>query len=249
MLFCKVAPDYQYLEEEICKIPQYFQEKGVVITSSRNVIKRIEAGGLSLNVKSFKVPHWINRIAYAYLRKSKARRSFEYACLLLDKQVGTPAPVAYLEQKDAKGLTASYYVSLHLEGVETFKQMTEKRPADLTQMLQAFTRFTYDFQQKGIYFMDHSPGNTLIQREGEGQFRFYLVDLNRMKFKVPGQEEGLKNFYRLGMDREMCRIVATEYALLTGGDPDEMCRKLIGWVETHNEAVRKKKAKKKRKTA
>ncbi len=248
MLFYKIDPAYQYLEREIQMIPEIFSESGNIVTSGRNVIRRIEMAGLLLNVKSFQVPHWINRIAYAWFRKSKARRSFEYAQLLVAKGIGTPAPVAYIEQRHGGGLTSSYYVSLHLDDVRTFKQMTLEKPADWREMLCAFTRFTYDFQQKGIYFMDHSPGNTLIRRTEEGEFRFYLVDLNRMKFRTLDRQTGLKNFYRLGMDPEMCSIVATEYARLTGGNPDEMVRKLTEWVTTHNEAVRKKKAKKKKKS-
>jgi hypothetical protein len=30
-------------------------------------------------------------------KKSKARRSYEYATLLLDKGIGTPQPIAFLE--------------------------------------------------------------------------------------------------------------------------------------------------------
>lgn len=242
-----IAPAYRHLEKEILQIPLCFQETGEVISSARNVLKRMEIGGIPMNVKSFQLPHWINRIAYAWLRKSKARRSFEYASLLLSKQIGTPEPVAYIEERKGLGLGSSYYICLQLENVRTFKQLTLEKPADWREMLCAFTRFTYDFQQKGIYFIDHSPGNTLIRRTGEGEFRFYLVDLNRMKFRTLDRETGLKNFYRLGMDEEMCAVVATEYARLTGGEVDRMVRQLTSWTLTHNDAVRKKKAKKKKK--
>jgi hypothetical protein len=43
------------------------------------------------------VPHLINKIVYKKFRKSKARRSYEYATLLLDKGIGTPQPIAFLE--------------------------------------------------------------------------------------------------------------------------------------------------------
>ena len=39
---------------------------------SRNTIKKIIIENFSFNVKSFKVPHLINRIAYSFFRKSKA---------------------------------------------------------------------------------------------------------------------------------------------------------------------------------
>ena len=46
---------------------------------NRNIIKIINIDGVDLNIKAFKIPNLINRIAYNFFRKSKAQRSFEYA--------------------------------------------------------------------------------------------------------------------------------------------------------------------------
>src|SRR6478736_5146940 len=73
----------------------------------RNIIKLFELEGKTINVKSFKVPNLINKIVYKYFRKSKARRSFEYATLLLENEIGTPKPIAYLENYNWIGLKDS----------------------------------------------------------------------------------------------------------------------------------------------
>jgi hypothetical protein len=47
--------------------------------------------------------------------KSKAKRSFEYATILLENGIGTPQPLAHYENYNLDRITDSYYVSEHLE--------------------------------------------------------------------------------------------------------------------------------------
>src|SRR5690606_41915767 len=65
-----------------------------------------------INIKSFKIPNKLNQFVYKYFRKSKARRSFEFATILLQKGIGTPAPVAFMENFNGLGLQKSFYASL-----------------------------------------------------------------------------------------------------------------------------------------
>lgn len=61
-------------------------------------MKLFERGGRELIVKSYQVPHLINRIAYNSFRASKARRSYRYAEMLRQIGVGTPKPVGFILQ-------------------------------------------------------------------------------------------------------------------------------------------------------
>jgi hypothetical protein len=93
-----------------------FNSKGILFgDGQRNKIKLFEVDGKIINIKSFKTPHLINKIAYKYFRNPKARRSFEYATTLLEKGIGTPQPIAFFENYDAVGLKDSYYVSEQLQ--------------------------------------------------------------------------------------------------------------------------------------
>src|SRR5690554_145431 len=85
-------------------IHQYESAGALFVKGSRNSIKTITIDGVVLSVKSFKVPHLVNSIAYRYFRKSKARRSFENALTLLNMGIGTPEPVAYFENSTIFGL-------------------------------------------------------------------------------------------------------------------------------------------------
>lgn len=240
----KINPLFLHLEKKILDIPRIFENEGEIIQSGRNLIKSIEVDGFVFNVKSFKTPNFINKFAYRYLRESKAKRSFLYGTKLLKLGVSTPTPVAYIEYVKFGGLSKSYYISIQEECDYTFRELLGRKIEDIENVLKEFTRFTYNFHKQGVYFIDHSPGNTLIKEKDSG-FDFYLVDLNRTKFTRVDLDLGIKNFYRLGSNEEMVRVMAKEYARLWNVDENYVFTQMLKSTMNHNEAVRKRKAKKK----
>lgn len=194
-----------------------FDSEGILFgDGQRNKIKLFELEGKTINVKSFKIPHLINKIAYKYFRKSKARRSFEYATTLLEKGIGTPEPIAYFENQDFIGLKDSYYVSEQLQCDLTFRELVEIPDfPDHENILRQFTRFSYNLHEKGIEFLDHSPGNTLIKKNAEGNYDFFLVDLNRMVFHDKMDfDSRMKNLSHLTPKKEMIAVMSNEYSKL-----------------------------------
>ena len=194
-----------------------FSSTGILFgDGQRNKIKLFELEGKTINIKSFKIPHLINKIAYKYFRKSKARRSFEYATTLLEKGIGTPQPIAYFENYDAVGLKDSYYVSDHLQCDLTFRELVEIPDfPDHENILRQFTQFSFDLHEKGIEFLDHSPGNTLIKKTDEGNYNFFLVDLNRMNFHDSMDfDSRMKNLSHLTPKKEMIAVMSNEYSKL-----------------------------------
>jgi hypothetical protein len=202
-------------KEVLFFIKEFNSDLGILFgDGKRNKIKLFELEGKTINIKSFKIPHLINKIAYKYFRKSKARRSYEYATILLEKGIGTPQPIAYFENYDVIGLNDSYYVSEHLQCDLTFRELVEvPEYPDRENILRQFTRFSFDLHQKGIEFLDHSPGNTLIKKNAANQYDFFLVDLNRMEFhKSMDFETRMKNLSRLTPLKEMVVVMSNEYA-------------------------------------
>ena len=214
----------------------------------RNIIKLFELEGMTMNIKSFKIPNLINKIAYRYFRKSKARRSFEYATLLLEKGIGTPQPIAYLENYNWIGLKDSYYASEHLECDLTYRELVEIPDyPDHENILRQFTRFSYSLHQKGIEFKDHSPGNTLIKKNAEGQYDFFLVDLNRMNFhEKMSFELRMKNLCRLTPVKEMVEVMSNEYAKVSGESEKLIFDTLWGDTTNFQEKFHRKKRLKKK---
>jgi len=132
---------------------------------NRNIIKVIKYNGLDLNIKAFKIPNLINRLVYRFFRKSKAQRSFEYAEKLIEMNVGTPRPIAYFEFTSFFQFNKSFYISENLDCDMTYRKLvTDFNLPDYDKILRSFTRFTYSLHQKNVYFIDHSPGNTLIKK-------------------------------------------------------------------------------------
>ncbi|TDE30353.1 Kdo domain containing protein [Flavobacterium ranwuense] len=201
--------------KEVHSLMREFNSKGTLFgDGKRNKIKLFELEGKTINIKSFKIPNLINKVAYKYFRKSKARRSFEYASALLEKGIGTPQPIAFLENYNWLGLTDSYYASEHLETELTFRELVEiPSYPDHDAILRQFTKFSFDLHEKGIEFLDHSPGNTLIKKVSENQYQFFLVDLNRMNFhKAMDFNQRMENLSRLTPKKEMIAIMSDEYA-------------------------------------
>lgn len=242
-----VSDKYKNAKEEVFSFVQDFSEGGKLLgDGKRNKIKVFPLKDKQINIKSFKVPNMVNKVAYNFFRKSKAERSFEYANFLISKNVGTPHPVAFLEESNVLFFGRSYYISEHLEADYTFRDLTQKpRIPRHEEILRAFTRFTHQLHEKGIKFLDHSPGNTLIKLNN-GNFEFFLVDLNRMEFGELNFEERMKNFSRLTSEKEIVAIMANEYALLTGKQEAEVFKKMWWYTEKFQEKFRKKKRLKKK---
>lgn len=138
MIDYQINPKYKPLEKAILDIPRRFDREGEVIDNKRNVIKILEVEGERFNVKSFKKPNVVNQFAYAYVRKGKAQRSFEYANTLLERGVDTPEPIAYIVYRNVFGVTRSFYISRQEEYDYTFRDLRVKRPADLEFILREF---------------------------------------------------------------------------------------------------------------
>lgn len=214
-MIIEVNPNFLKYTSNLLSIIKDFRTSGVVFgNGKRNTIKLFELENQTINIKSFKVPHLFNRIVYKYFRESKAKRSYEYATTLLEKGIGTPQPIAYFENTNWLGLKDSYYVSEHLVTELTFRELiTIPDYPDHENILRQFTRFSFDLHEKGIEFLDHSPGNTLIKKVSENQYQFYLVDLNRMNFHQQMTfEQRMKNLRRLTRKKEMIAIMSDEYA-------------------------------------
>ena len=206
----------------------------------RNTIKLFKLNGETVNIKSFKTPNIFNQIVYRFFRKSKAQRSFEYATKLEKLNVGTPQPIAYYEFPTLLLFKKSYYISEHLECDLTYRELIHDfNYPDYNNILRAFTRFTYSLHEKGINFLDHSPGNTLIKKVGDG-YEFYLVDLNRMNFEPMNFEARMKNFARLSKFKSMIEIMSDEYAKVSGEKYAKVYDAMLQSVNEFRDKIKRK---------
>ncbi|MDR6761450.1 hypothetical protein J2Y38_001659 [Flavobacterium sp. 2755] len=246
----KVNPSFENNAPSILDTIKTFGSSGELFgNGDRNKIKLFDLDGKTINIKSFKIPNIVNKIAYRYFRKSKARRSFEYATILLEKGIGTPEPIAFLENFNFVGLKDSYYASEHLITELTYRELVEiPEYPDNDNILRQFIKFTFDLHEKGVEFLDHSPGNTLIKKNENNTYSFFLVDLNRMNFHDNMSfEQRMNNFSRLTPKKEMIAVMSNEYSkFYTDKSEKEIFEKMWQATSTFQEEfARKKRLKKK----
>ncbi len=211
--------DFKDYNNKLDAIINGFETSGILLGGGeRNVLKQFSLNSIKVNVKAFKIPNLFNQIVYKYFRKSKAQRSFEYANVLLDKGIGTPQPIAYYEFPKLLLFKKSFYLSQHINYDLTYRELTKDlNNPEHEKILRAFTQFTYKLHKNHIYFLDHSPGNTLIKNSDKG-YEFYLVDLNRMIFRPMTFEIRIRNFERLTIHKSMVEIMSEEYSKCSGED-------------------------------
>jgi hypothetical protein len=232
-----VHPKFELLKPELVKAVKGFSDIDEYITRvERNVIKKLTLDGQSYTIKSFKKPSFFQGLVYQFLRKTKAKRSFEYASKLIECSINTPFPVAYSETFSA-GLKESYYISEHIDYDFDFRVLIHnpKYPKRV-EILKQFTRFCFKLHENKVNFLDHSPGNTLIRETGEGKYEFYLIDLNRMRFEPLTLDERMHNLRRLWLSKTMIKIIAAEYAVLA----DESYVQTFALLTKHSRAFQKK---------
>lgn len=241
-----VHEKFKQNSKELKRFIKNFDVKGEPFgNQDRNSLKLFNLHGEIVNIKSFRVPNIINQIAYKFFRKSKAQRSFEYANKLIGLKIGTPQPIAYYEFATPFLFKKSYYISKQQDCDLTYRELTtDLNYPNHEAILRSFTRFTFKLHEKNVHFLDHSPGNTLIEIN-HGDYKFYLVDLNRMEFKPLDFETRIKNFSKLTIHKSMIEVMSDEYAKCSGEDYDKIFNLMWQLTETFQEKYHRKRRLKK----
>jgi len=211
------------------------------IHKARNELKIIELAGVKTVVKSFKVPHLLNRIVYTFFRRSKAYKSYHNALRLQELGISTPQPIALIEFFESGLLADSYFISECFDYDFTIRTPLLEPLADREAIFTAFAGYTYELHQAGVWHLDYSPGNILIKRTENG-YQFSIVDINRMVFKTICPLEGCENFNKLWAFDDELEIMGREYARLSGLDEATT----IPEMKRHNDANKRVKNFKKR---
>jgi hypothetical protein len=239
----KIIVNSSFLSEknQILNMINDFDDTGLTLgNQKRNTIKIFNVNSKKINIKSFRTPTFFNSLIYNNFRKSKAQRSYEYANKLISLGIMTPSPIGYAQNSSLFWLKRSYYVSKHLDYDFTFREVSSDLSFDdSVNILKAFTRFTYKFHEKGVNFLDHSPGNTLIKKTNNN-YDFYLVDLNRMAFTKMTLSSRIKNFSRLSHNKDIVKIMSSEYAKCIGVSSEVVFELMWEQVKIFRQKVNRK---------
>lgn len=240
-----VNPRYVHLREFVERVPHRGEELGEVIYKARNAVYVNRETSTALCIKSFKVPPLYNRVAYTFLRKSKARRSYENALQLLDAGFLTPEPVAYVEVYSSGLLERSYYISLMVDARNV--REWQQRP-DGDRIADGVAQLLHRLHSAGVWHCDFSPGNVLV----DADYRYYLIDINRMRFGVTSRKKLISNFKSINMNVEATEHLARLYARYAGiADVDDFMKKVMRefksfWTRCHRKNARRERRRLKR---
>ncbi len=226
-------PHYAHLLPFVKEIAVRFHDDATTIHASRNTLKVFKRATGNIVVKSFKVPNIINQVAYSFFRTSKAQRSYSHSQQLLQLGIATPRPIAFVEQRRWGLFKQSYYICEHIEyDFEIRAVLNDAAFSDREQIFKAFAKFSYQLHEAGVYHVDYSPGNVLINKEGN-TYSFNIVDVNRMKFISFTDELRMKNLSRFSASVEDTTRIARYYAHEAGLDPTWATQKLLFYHHKH----------------
>ena len=209
-------------------LPAYFDGHGVLIHNARNQIRVFDVDGRKINVKKYCIPPIVNRILYSLgWRTPKAQATYQNAQKILENGFLTPRPFGYLLEKQGGLLKFSYFVSEQLENV---RPMGYQKHED--SLIKALAAYTAVMHEKGLLHIDYTPNNILFA-EKNGQYTFYLVDINRFRFykdPVP-MSAVLTNLMKPFHGEEQIETFVKAYAVCRGWDENlykkVLCRRRL----------------------
>ena len=235
-----INPQYQQLQDRIRQLPVVFEQEGKPLYRGRNEVRLFDWEGQQVVVKCFKRHNLLKRIIYTFFRKSKARRAFENACQLRARGFQTPEEIAYMELYGAGTVTQVFYLCAYTAAQPIRPRLIEQEPFDRP-LATAYARYVASLHEAGVLHRDLNPTNVLYTEE-QGQYRFELIDINRMQFfdtSVPKPEcmENLTLFWWLS---DVYRYVLDVYASCRRWDENDVAT-AIQVKQQHDKAwVRRK---------
>lgn len=207
------------------RIAEGFAGLGEVVYDARNQIRVVETERGRWNVKRYHRPALLNRLVYSTVRRAKGLRAFVYPARLLGAGIETPRAIAYVEERRWGLIGESFLFTEQCELSRRFYELGDARLDDCRGLVAAFVEMTVRMHEAGLLHKDYSPGNILFDCV-DGEWRFSLVDINRLRIGAVSVKKGCENFARLWGQPEVFRFMAREYARRRGADVEECER----WV-------------------
>ena len=218
----KIYPAYAAIGDFLESVPELMTTQGETLHAGRNLIKVLRApDGRLFNVKRYHCPSPLNAIVYSLgLRQPKGRRAAIYPALLAKAGIETPQVAAYIEERRCGLLRFSWLVTVQCPYERRLYEVVDDAPEVYLPLAEALGRMTARMHEAEMLHRDYSPGN-ILWREEHGEYRFSVVDINRMRFGKVSLETGCANFARLWGPKDFFIAMARSYASCRGFDAQQ----------------------------
>ena len=150
-------------------------------------------------IKEFRI-QGVGKLKSVFL-PSKAFKSWYRGMALVEREIDTPFPVAFLEKRKSIFLDQSFYLSEMVRDVEEIRYLFLKlHNEELQELLGALAQHLSFCHDKGIFHRDLSDGNILVKKHQTKKYSFDLIDTNRIQIKRRlSLLRRIKNLIRLGI--------------------------------------------------
>lgn len=199
----------QVIREQLAQLPQLLAQHTERLSFGADYVVKLpfntDAGERVITVKVFKrqsrLKDWSDQ-----RKKSKAERSYRAARYLQDHNIGTPAPIAWLDRWENNRLLESYYLCLYEPGIcfrdalsDIYYNQRDNEPLmDLLLTVAPAIRAMHD---AGFMHGDMGNQNILLPRDNNGRWlQPQMIDLNRCTI----QDAPLTNEQRA---RDLSRVI------------------------------------------
>lgn len=192
-------------------------------------------------------------------RKSRGKKVWEKAQILLNLQVSIPYPLAYLERRNFGLLKESLFVTTWIDNAFSLEQFFENNFKEIFKgahlkekhhFINQVAHYLKNIHDLGIFHRDLKSKNILVKTQDK-QYHFYLLDLDSLKIKRNlSYKNRLKDLARLNMSFLNTRILSKSNRLrflinYLEGNPQANTLKKIYWrkivKETENKLRKTKK--------
>ncbi|MGP1477283.1 MAG: lipopolysaccharide kinase InaA family protein [Phocaeicola sp.] len=215
-----INPKYECERPFIEQLPIIFEKEGEFIYNQRNQVKRFLINGNERIIKRYKTPGLIQRVIYSTIRKTKARRAFEFANKMSSLGIDTPESIAYIEQKDGLLFSIGYFIAKACYDKDLRNALRDQDIFD-KELANQLTTFLVFMHEKGVMHGDLNLSNILYRKEKD-HYHFTVIDTNRSIFKKQlTQQECLNNLKRLTHRPDLMDYIIRRYAQLRGWNEEE----------------------------
>lgn len=213
-----INPQYEFLRDEIVRLPKHKYEPERVYCNKRNTVELIELRGHKYVLKRFCRPTFTNQFVYTFFRPNKAQRGYDYSFRLRKLGIETPTAVAYMVCYRF-GIVRTCYLLSEWVPYPQIRELTHGDAAGEKSMIESLARFAAEMHSKGVLHRDFGCDNIMYHIDN-GVYHFCVIDINRMKFGRLSRKECL-----LGVDRLDLGDAGRAYFM-------ECYTRLRGWDDT-----------------
>lgn len=219
-------PKYEKLRHYLVHLDYHFEHEGNELHSGRNIIRTLNAEGLTLCVKKFASPSFRRKIQQILFKKSKGKLAYLSPLLLRERGFESPESVAFVRYRRGFWRTTTYFVSLLSTYRYSMQTLLGESAEEQHEVIKHFARYVAHLHEDGFLHRDFSSTNILYDKI-DGRYHFSLVDTNSIKNgKKVSIEAGCKNLAQLSGNDAMFSLLAEYYALERKTDAKK-CAKLI----------------------